>query len=99
MFPYCDKRGPSWYLPAWALEAGVKSHQERVIGGYLKHVFLCLYPVNVLDTRQAEYIIHAICTVKLVYKHHPREQQNVVLIHRWSLYAGSIAWKIYTWDL
>ncbi len=26
------------------------------------------------------------------------DQQNVVLIHRWSLYtAGSIAWKVYTW--
>ncbi len=30
-------------------------------------------------------------------KYQPRDQQNVVLIHRWSLYAGSIAWKIYTW--
>ncbi len=36
-------------------------------------------------------------TVKLVYKDHPRDQQNVVLIHRWSLYAGSITWKGYTW--
>ena len=27
-------------------------------------------------------------------KNHTRDQQNVVLIHRWSLYAGSIAWKI-----
>ncbi len=34
-------------------------------------------------------------TVKFVYKDHPRDQQNVVLIHRWALYAGSIAWKIY----
>ncbi len=29
------------------------------------------------------------CTVKLVYKDHHRDQQNVVLICRWSLYAGS----------
>ncbi len=36
-------------------------------------------------------------TVKLVYKDHPKDQQNVVLIYRWSLYAGSIAWKLYTW--
>ncbi len=36
-------------------------------------------------------------TVELVYKDHPRDQQNVVFIHRGSLYAGSIAWKIYTW--
>ncbi len=36
-------------------------------------------------------------TVKLVYKDHPRDQQNVVLIHRWSLYARSIVWKVYTW--
>ncbi len=36
-------------------------------------------------------------TVKPVYKDHPRDQQNVVLIHRWSLYADSIAWKVYPW--
>ncbi len=36
------------------------------------------------------------CTVKPVYKDHSRDQQNVVLIHRCSLYAGSIAWQIYT---
>ncbi len=35
-------------------------------------------------------------TVKLVYKDHPRDQRNVVLIHRWSLYEGLIAWKVYT---
>ncbi len=32
------------------------------------------------------------CTVKLVYKDHPRDQQNVVLINRWSLHAGLITW-------
>ncbi len=36
-----------------------------------------------------------IITVKLAYKDHPRDQQNVVLMHRWSLYAGSITWKLY----
>ncbi len=36
-------------------------------------------------------------TVKLVYKHHPREQENVVLIYTWSLYAGCITWKVYPW--
>ncbi len=35
-------------------------------------------------------------TVKLVYKDQHTDEENVVLIHRWSLYAGSIAWKIYT---
>ena len=34
-------------------------------------------------------------TVKLVYKDHPRDQQNAVLIHRWSLYAGSATWKVH----
>ncbi len=34
--------------------------------------------------------------MKLVHKDHPRDQQNVVLIHRWSLNVGSMAWKIYT---
>ncbi len=29
-------------------------------------------------------------TLKLVYKDHPRDQQNVVFIHMWSLYAGSV---------
>ncbi len=41
---------------------------------------------------------HQAHTVKLVYKDHPRDQQNVVLIHvihRWSLYAGSVPWKVY----
>ena len=40
-----------------------------------------------------------IYTVKLVpvYKDHPRDQQNMVLIHRWSLYAGSITLQVYAW--
>ncbi len=29
-------------------------------------------------------------TGKLAYEDLPRDQQNAVLIHRWSLYAGSI---------
>ncbi len=33
----------------------------------------------------------------LYMQDHTREQANVVLIHRWSLYAGSIAWKVYSW--
>ncbi len=37
-------------------------------------------------------------TVKLAYKDHPRDQQNVIPIHRWSLYAGSIIWKVYLWE-
>ena len=28
---------------------------------------------------------------------HSRGQQNVVLIQRWSLYAGTIVWKVYSW--
>ena len=35
--------------------------------------------------------------MKLVYKDQPGDQQNVVLIHRWSLYAGSITRKVYPW--
>ncbi len=41
-------------------------------------------------------------TVKLVYKDHTtctRDQQSVILIHRWSLYAGYITWKVYPWGL
>ena len=33
---------------AWSLEAGMETHQERVVGGCLEHVLLCLDPVNVL---------------------------------------------------
>ncbi len=35
-------------------------------------------------------------TVKLVYKDHPRDQRNVVLIHIGSLYTGSITCINYT---
>ncbi len=34
-----------------------------------------------------------------LYKDHPRDQQSMVLIHRWSLYAGLITWKVYLWGL
>ncbi len=34
-------------------------------------------------------------TVKLVYKDHSRDQQDMALIHRWPLYAGSTTWKVY----
>ncbi len=27
------------------------------------------------------------------------DQQKVVLIHKWSLYAGSMAWSVYPWGL
>ncbi len=30
-------------------------------------------------------------------KDHPRDQQNVVHTHRWSLYSGLIPWKLYPW--
>ncbi len=42
------------------------------------------------------YAHNSVNTVKLVYKDHPRDQQNMVLIHRWSLYTGSISWTVYT---
>lgn len=32
----------------WRLEAGVQAHQKRMIWGRLKHVFLCLHPIDVL---------------------------------------------------
>ena len=35
-------------------------------------------------------------TVKLVYNDPPRDQ-HTVRIYRWSLYAGSIKWKLYQW--
>ncbi len=36
-------------------------------------------------------------TVKLVYKDYLGDHHNVVLIHRWSLYTGTITWKVYPW--
>ena len=41
------------------------------------------------------YVIHV--QWNLYIKITLRDQQNVVLIHKWSLYADSIAWKVYTW--
>ncbi len=38
-------------------------------------------------------------TVKVAHKDHPREQHNVVLIHRWSLYADLTTWKVYHYGL
>ena len=38
-------------------------------------------------------------TMKPLYKDHLRDQQNIVLIHRWSLYAASIKWQVYIWVL
>ncbi len=38
-------------------------------------------------------------TVKLMYKDYPKDQQNVALIHRWSLYTGAIPWTVYPWVL
>ena len=35
---------------------------------------------------------------EMVSKDHLRDQQNMVLIHRWSLHSGLITWKSY-WDL
>ncbi len=37
-------------------------------------------------------------TVELVNKDYLRDQHYVVLIHRWSLYAGLVTRKIYTWE-
>ncbi len=36
-------------------------------------------------------------TVKLAYKDHPRDQINMALIHKWSLYLGSLILEVYPW--
>ncbi len=39
-------------------------------------------------------------TVKLVYKDHPWDLQNVVLIHKWFLIPRfNKTWKVHLWDL
>ncbi len=59
-----------------------------------------LFPNPVYFSRlQFDLLGSNFVTVKLVYKDHPMDQQNVVLIHRWSLYAGSIMRKVYPGDL
>ncbi len=37
-------------------------------------------------------------TVKLAYTDHPRDPLNVVLMHIWSIYPGSITRKVYPWE-
>ncbi len=57
-----------------------------------------LYVVTELKSkiRKAYSTSYVWIAVKLLYKDHPKGQYNVVLIHRWSLYGGSItAWKVY----
>ncbi len=39
-------------------------------------------------------LLHLGCTVKRVCKEYHKDQLNVVLIHTWSLHAGSITWKL-----
>ena len=55
--------------------------QESVLAAHVTDI------INILHTHQNLYIC----------KDHPRDQQNVVLIHRWSLYAGPIILKVYLW--
>ncbi len=43
----CIKR-VSMDRPALCLEAGMKSHQEGMVGSLLKHMLFCLNPVNIL---------------------------------------------------
>lgn len=37
-------------LPAFCLEARMQPDKKRVIGRLLKHMLLCLYPINILFT-------------------------------------------------
>ncbi len=57
----------------------------------------CLYLLLSVHVCRSKLVAFRNTTVKLVYKDHPKDQQNMVLIHGWSLYAGSIAWKVYPW--
>lgn len=38
--------------PALCLEAGMKSHQEGMVGSLLKHMLFCLNPVNILKNNK-----------------------------------------------
>ncbi len=52
---------------------------------------------ELIGIHQAVDLILNLYTVKLVYTDHHGEQQNVVFIHRWPLYTGSVTWKVYPW--
>ncbi len=55
------------------------------------------YIHQILNSDFLEFVVPNICTVKLVCKDHTRDQPNVVLIHRWSLYASLTKRKVYLW--
>ncbi len=57
---------------------------------YIQYMAYCLI-ISGMPNKPRESTNQYTNTVKLVYKDHPRDQKNVVFIHRWSLYAGSIA--------
>ena len=50
------------------------------------------------EARALHYYSAAGYTVKPAYKDHTKDQETVVLIHRWSLYAGSITGEVYHWE-
>ncbi len=62
-----------------------------------KQVYTSVYPVSLKETFFLRKSVEPTLLFNTVKLDHHRDQQNVVLIHRWSLYAGSITWKEYTW--
>ncbi len=79
----------------------VHVHYGRNIGAGTSPRWLNCLQLDILQvaTPQINDIWHTY-TVKLTYKHdkdQPRDEHDVVLIQRWSRYAGSIAWKEYPW--
>ncbi len=70
------------YIEMWDLLPGISGLSRQVV-----------FHGSGLSRKVLLYIY----TVNL-YKDHPRDKPNVVLAHRWFLYAGSIARKVYPWE-
>ncbi len=70
---------------------------QQTIGVCVHNLRWCLANLKLLSIYVLPYQTLHRCKVKLVHKDHPWDQDNVVLIHRWSFYAGSITWTVYHW--
>ncbi len=78
---YCHLLSPSWKFPC-----------KTCLWQYTA----CTWTVSLnwkIPSSSGIPIISVINTVKLVYKDHHRDEQNVVLIHRWPLCA--VKYKVY----
>ena len=63
-----------FYSPARCLKARVQPNKEWMIGGCLKHMFLCLYPINILIICDQFFLddfhgVHTSCGLQLHHEY------------------------------